>query len=151
MTEIHLNLNDLLTLIREKGIEIKNPGDTPWAYEIILHDKLPFPDHEKIKKKRPFREPCDWWFHRGFIEDKDGNRVPGGPFYCANKESSNYDGYFCPRQTCPNYAITRDEKKPKVKTCVNCVDYESRGDSTTCYSCIKNPQTQIEDNWRESK
>ncbi len=66
----------------------------------------------KVDNKQPFREPCDWWFHSGVTTDKHGNRVPGGPHYCNNKKSGNYGRQNqCPRQTCPDYAIVRDDRK----------------------------------------
>lgn len=41
MTEIHLHLNDLLRLIRDKKVRIENPDG--YGYDLVLHDKLPFP------------------------------------------------------------------------------------------------------------
>ena len=35
------------------------------------------------------------------------------------------------------------------KTCVNCFFDDRQGDEEPCYSCIRNPQTQIEDKWLE--
>ena len=55
--------------------------------------------------KSKFREPCGWWFHSGPTTDKHGNQIPKGPFYCANKKSTQYLSQICPRQTCEDYAI----------------------------------------------
>lgn len=45
------------------------------------------------------------------------------------------------------FKCTNCSARPEPKTCVNCAQYGTRGDEEPCYSCNKNPQTQIEDNW----
>lgn len=68
----------------------------------------------KLKKKtKPFREPCDWWFHGGvFNEDKWGNRIPDlSTSYCANKKSIMYLSRVCPRQTCEDHVVNREGRK----------------------------------------
>lgn len=62
-------------------------------------------------KRKPIREPCDWWFHSGPTTDEHGNQIPKGPFYCANKKSENHEKTECPRATCPDYTIHRNKSK----------------------------------------
>ncbi len=57
--------------------------------------------------KNKFREPCDWWFHSGTTTDDQGNQIPKGPYYCANKKSEMYLSRICRRQTCEDYEDQR--------------------------------------------
>lgn len=53
-----------------------------------------------------FREPCDWWFHGKFEQNGKINKSDN---YCANKKSLNHLSRVCPRQTCPDYCMYREE------------------------------------------
>ncbi len=40
------------------------------------------------------------------------------------------------------------DKKPKDSdSCVNCYYYANRSDIDPCFSCTRNPQTHVKDNW----
>ena len=62
-----------------------------------------------MKTVGEFREPCDWWFHSGITQDMRGNQIPKGYCYCANKESDMHLSRVCPRQTCKDYTVNRNE------------------------------------------